>query len=89
MLTKNAPRAGGVVEARTNTYDQPRSGFYNVGYLTTASMSVGGVLVASQTFVYAAADLARSARLRSLGSRMALRRRIDLGVTSTSSSSSI
>ena len=35
----------------------------------------------------ASAALARSARLRSLGSSRALRRRIDFGVTSTSSSS--
>ena len=38
---------------------------------------------------YATASLAFSARLRSLASRNFLRRRIDFGVTSTSSSSSI
>ncbi len=43
VLTRNAPRVGGVIEATTNTYDQPRTGFFNVGHLTSASKTVGGV----------------------------------------------
>jgi len=39
-----------LVELRANPYDQPRTGFFNVGRLTTASKSVDGVLVASQGF---------------------------------------
>jgi YD repeat-containing protein len=50
VLTKNAPRSVSVVETTTNTYDQPRTGFFNIGHLTTASKTVGGVLVASQGF---------------------------------------
>ncbi len=50
MLTRNAPRVGGIVEATTNTYDQPRTGFFSVGHLTTASRRSAAGSSGSQTF---------------------------------------
>jgi YD repeat-containing protein len=50
VLTKTAPRPDAQVEVTTNTYDEVRAGFFNVGSLTSAAKTLAGLAVASQTF---------------------------------------
>jgi YD repeat-containing protein len=52
LKTRTSPRPAGAggTDVVTNSYDEPRAGFYNKGHLTSASKTTGGASVASQTF---------------------------------------
>jgi YD repeat-containing protein len=55
VLTKTSERPGGQLDKVTDSYDEERSGFENVGRLTTATMALGATILittAEQTFDY-------------------------------------
>lgn len=52
VKTKTSPRPAGSggTDVVTNTYDEARAGYFNVGHLTTAAKTTGGPAVATQRF---------------------------------------